>query len=79
MPEPVVQAIDLHKSFGRHRILQGVSFSVFPGTLVGIVGENGAGKSTLLRIMAGDLRPSQGRVVRRGGSDPRRTYLRPMT
>jgi ABC-type multidrug transport system ATPase subunit len=46
--------------------LRGVSFTIEPGTLVGIVGENGAGKSTLLRILAGDLRPSRGKVLRSG-------------
>ncbi len=62
MAEPVLQAQNLYKAFGRHKVLQGVSFSVFAGTLVGIVGENGAGKSTLLRILAGELRPKSGEV-----------------
>jgi ABC-2 type transport system ATP-binding protein len=66
MSYPLLQAQDLHKSYGRHKVLRGVSFSVEPGTLVGIVGENGAGKSTLLRILAGDLRPSRGKVLRSG-------------
>jgi ABC-2 type transport system ATP-binding protein len=54
MPEPVLRSQDLHKSFGRRKVLKGVHFPVYPGTLVGIVGENGAGKSTLLRILAGE-------------------------
>src|SRR6516165_4428350 len=66
MLHPLLQAQDLHKSYGRHKVLRGVSFTVEPGTLVGIVGENGAGKSTLLRILAGDLRPSRGKVLRSG-------------
>jgi ABC-type multidrug transport system ATPase subunit len=66
MTEPVLRAQHLYKSYGRRKVLQGVDFSVSPGTLVGIVGENGAGKSTLLRILAGELRPSQGEVFRRG-------------
>ena len=37
-----------------------------PGTLVGIVGENGAGKSTLLRLLAGELAPDRGTIVRCG-------------
>jgi ABC-type multidrug transport system ATPase subunit len=58
-------------------VLQGVSFSVYPGTLVGIVGENGAGKSTLLRILAGELRPDRGDVLRRGvmGYCPQKVIL----
>lgn len=66
MSEPVLQAQELYMSFGRHSVLRGVNFSVFPGTLVGIVGENGAGKTTLLRILAGELRPRSGSISRIG-------------
>ena len=66
MDTSVLRAQDLYKSFGRHKVLRGVSFDVAPGTLVGIVGENGSGKSTLLRILAGELRPNRGEVFRRG-------------
>ena len=66
MTESVLRVQDIEKSFGRHKVLQGVSFEVAPGTLVGIVGENGAGKSTLLKILAGELRPNRGQVVRHG-------------
>lgn len=64
--EPVLRAENLYKSFGRHKVLQGVNFPVYAGTLVGVVGENGAGKSTLLRILAGELRPNRGSVVLNG-------------
>jgi ABC-type multidrug transport system ATPase subunit len=66
MSPPLLVAHDLAKAYGRlrrHRVLRDVSFSVAPGTLVGIVGENGAGKSTLLKILAGELRPDRGRVT----------------
>jgi ABC-2 type transport system ATP-binding protein len=66
MDESVLRVQDIEQSFGRHKVLRGVSFEVTPGTLVGIVGENGAGKSTLLKILAGELHPNQGQVVRRG-------------
>jgi ABC-2 type transport system ATP-binding protein len=66
MAESVLHVRGIEKSFGRHRVLQGVSFEVAPGTLVGIVGENGAGKSTLLKILAGELRPNRGQIDRRG-------------
>jgi ABC-2 type transport system ATP-binding protein len=66
MSHPLLQAQDLYKSYGRHKVLRGVSFTIASGTLVGIVGENGAGKSTLLRIFAGDVRPSRGKVLRSG-------------
>lgn len=66
MDESVLRVEDIEKSFGRHKVLRGVSFEVAPGTLVGIVGENGAGKSTLLKILAGELRHNRGQVWRRG-------------
>ncbi len=46
--------------------LNGVSFSVPQGSVLGIVGRNGAGKSTLLRCMAGILPPTAGRITARG-------------
>ena len=46
--------------------LNGVSFTVPKGSVLGIVGRNGAGKSTLLRCMAGILPPTEGRITARG-------------
>ncbi len=66
MAESLLQSQDLRKSYGRRKVLQGVTFSVSRGSLVGIVGENGAGKSTLLRILAGELQPDGGQVFRYG-------------
>jgi ABC-2 type transport system ATP-binding protein len=66
MSESLLRVEDVHKAFGRRKVLQGVNFSVYPGTLVGIVGENGAGKSTLLRILAGELRANRGGIFRCG-------------
>ncbi len=53
---------DVGKSFGPIRALDGVTMSVPPGTVHGLLGENGAGKSTLLRILSGLFEPSQGHV-----------------
>jgi len=48
------------------RVLDGVSFSVRRGEMLGIVGRNGCGKTTLLRIMSGIYSPEAGSVVSRG-------------
>ena len=59
---PLLRANGIAKSFGRKRVLDGVSFAARAGEAVAIVGENGAGKSTLLRICAGLERPDRGSV-----------------
>ena len=57
---------DVTKSFGERRAVDGVSFSVPPGSLTGFVGANGAGKTTTMRIVLGIARPDRGTVTWRG-------------
>ena len=57
-----LNARDLHKAHGAATILAGVSVTVAPGDVLGVVGPNGAGKSTLLRLLAGLDRPDRGGV-----------------
>ncbi len=49
---PLVEIKDLRKTFGNYTVLDGLSFSVHPGEIFGIVGPDGAGKTTLLRILS---------------------------
>ena len=51
---------ELVKSYAGVTVLKSVSFSVFAGEVVGLIGENGAGKSTLSSILAGILVPDSG-------------------
>ncbi|MGB0370260.1 MAG: ABC transporter ATP-binding protein [Opitutales bacterium] len=52
MSTPIIQAMGLGKSFGSVVALNGVSFDIFPGQVVGFIGANGAGKTTTMRILA---------------------------
>jgi ribose transport system ATP-binding protein len=59
---PVLVLNKLEKSFGSNKALKGVSFSINPGEVVGLIGENGAGKSTLLKILTGIYQPDAGSI-----------------
>lgn len=50
--------------------LHDVSFSIYPGESVGVIGRNGSGKSTALKLMAGVTAPSEGKVLVRGRVSP---------
>lgn len=52
----------LHKSFGSNHVLDGVGFTVAPGTMFGFCGSNGAGKTTTMRIAMGLVRADAGTV-----------------
>lgn len=54
---------DFHKSYDRTVAVNGVSFAIAPGEILGLVGPNGAGKTTTMRALAGILAPSRGRLL----------------
>ena len=74
-PEPVIKAVQLGKTFGRTRALDGLDLSVRPGEVHGFLGPNGACKSTTLRILLGLMRPTSG-TARVFGLDPWRDPVR---
>jgi simple sugar transport system ATP-binding protein len=59
---PLLEARGLTKSYGHLRANDNVSFSIFAGEIVGIVGENGAGKSTLVKMLGGAIAPDSGDI-----------------
>jgi ABC-2 type transport system ATP-binding protein len=69
---PIVSVRDVRKSFGELRAVDGVSFDVAPGEILGFLGPNGAGKTTTLRMILEITRPDAGQVVWSDGKLDRR-------
>jgi heme exporter protein A len=60
---PILEAHEISRHFGRHRAVDGLSFTVGAGQSLALFGPNGAGKTTLLRMLAGLLRPTSGQAT----------------
>src|SRR5215467_14165114 len=60
---PVIELIKVSKTFGEVRSLAQVDFAVYPGEIVGLLGDNGAGKSTLVKIITGYHQPDGGGLI----------------
>jgi lipopolysaccharide export system ATP-binding protein len=62
----ILQVQNLVKYFGRRRVVDGVSYEISAGEIVGLLGPNGAGKTTSFRMTTGQLAPNDGRVFFNG-------------
>lgn len=60
---PLIQVANLTKAFGPKLAVNGISFSVRRGEVLGFLGPNGAGKSTSMRMITGFIPPSEGRIT----------------
>ena len=60
--EPLLRVEGLTKSYTGKLVVHGVSFSVEPGRIVGLLGKNGAGKTTTFRMTIGMVNPDEGRI-----------------
>jgi energy-dependent translational throttle protein EttA len=60
--ELVVEVTDLRKGYGDRLLIDGLSFKLPPGAIVGIIGPNGAGKTTLFRMLTGVETPDSGQI-----------------
>jgi len=59
---PFLEVRDVRKHYGAIRAVDGVSMSVGPGEIVGVIGPNGSGKTTLFNSILGQIRPTSGHV-----------------
>lgn len=59
---PAIVVDDIHRSFGKVKANNGISLSVEPGQVVGLLGHNGAGKTTMVSQIVGLLKPDSGRI-----------------
>jgi branched-chain amino acid transport system ATP-binding protein len=68
MPEtvPILQTVELSKSFGMVRAADAINVKIEGGEMVGIVGANGSGKTTFLNLITGYLTPDHGRILIKG-------------
>ena len=64
----VVEVNNITKTFGKVRAVDGVSFSVESGEIVGLIGPNGAGKTTTIRMLLDIFKPDSGSVAVLGGA-----------
>ena len=61
-PVPIIEVTNLVRKFGERTVLRGLSFKVFKGDTMIIMGGSGCGKSTLLRHINGAMKPTSGSI-----------------
>jgi phospholipid/cholesterol/gamma-HCH transport system ATP-binding protein len=59
----MIKLVDLHKSFGKQKVLDGLDIDIEDGKTTVIIGRSGGGKSVLLKHMIGLLRPERGQIL----------------
>ena len=64
--EPILSARRLVKKFGKVTALDHCDFELYPGEVLGVIGDNGAGKSTLIKAVSGAVTPDEGEVYLEG-------------
>lgn len=70
LKETVTKLLSRKLKFSEFTALRDVSFDVYNGDVLGIIGRNGAGKSTILKIISGIMKPTKGTIVRNGNIVP---------
>ena len=75
MSTAVLEVDNLSRAFGGVQAVDGVSFALHPGEIVGLIGPNGAGKTTLVNLVTGVVSPSSGTVRFAGRDVTRQTAM----
>lgn len=64
--QPILQARGLLKRYGSVVALNNTDFDLYPGEILGVIGDNGAGKSTLIKALCGAVTPDHGEIMLEG-------------
>src|SRR5437588_3825139 len=64
--QPILQVKEIYKRFGGLVAVDHVSLEIYPGEVVGLLGDNGAGKSTLIKMISGAYKPDGGHILLNG-------------
>lgn len=59
----ILEVKELYKKYSNELVLNDINLRIYPGEILGIIGENGAGKSTLIQCMLGLVKPSKGDIL----------------
>ena len=65
---PVIKARGLMKRYGTVVAMNGADFDLYPGEILGVIGDNGAGKSTLIKALSGAVTPDHGTIELEGSA-----------
>lgn len=60
---PVIKCTNLTVAYGSHKVIQNLSFELFPGQYLCILGKNGTGKTTLIKALLGLIQPKEGEIT----------------
>lgn len=66
MTVPLIQFIDIKKSFGDFQVLKGINLSIYTGEILTVIGKSGTGKSVLLKHIIGLIHPDSGQILIKG-------------
>ena len=69
--DSIIEFDNVHKYFGKKKVLKGISFKIAPQTTTVIMGPSGTGKSTVIKLMIGLLKPTKGDIIVEGVHIPK--------